>query len=236
MKHKKHQPEVVDHDIKEIMEDLLARAMFAKTEMCKDEPMTDNPPICLIVVESDDTNPEHDECVEYQNDHDLAVPMHLAMLPLIHKEDVLDAYEDVVKALPTTRAFEFVCLVVEGYGEFADKAETIVKNDDYERGHLEQDYKNNPFSTVREAVIVTAVDWNGTHLWNVISTYRYDDHGVPMFDEPIASVSEVSEDNEDGYGRLGDALVSTSQYMRLALATQNINTLFQQGKKKKGGE
>jgi hypothetical protein len=60
---KPQENEVIDNDIKSIMEDLLNRAIYAKTEMCKDDPMQDSPPLFLVAVESDETNPEHEACV-----------------------------------------------------------------------------------------------------------------------------------------------------------------------------
>lgn len=228
----KDKREVIDHDIKAVMEDLLLRAQFAKTEMCKDDPMTDNPPVVLIAVESDDTNPDHDVCVEFQQEKGLSKPLHIAMLPLIHKEDVYDCYEDVVKALPI-RPFEFIVLALEGYGHYADEEGMDLTN--YQRGAMEEDYKNNPFSTVREGLILTAVDYNATALWSVMSTYRYDDHGVPMYDEPKASVNEINKDDEEGYGRLGDALISTATYMNLAVKTLAYNDLLRKATDKKEG-
>jgi len=87
------------------MEDLLNRAVYAKTEMCKEQPMSDTPPLLLVAVESNDTNPEHEQCIDYQQEFSLSKPYHLAMIPLIHKEDIYEAFEDVVKALPI-RPFE----------------------------------------------------------------------------------------------------------------------------------
>lgn len=222
--------EVVDHDIKAVMEDLLLRAQFAKTEMCKDEPMSDNPPIMLIAVASDETNPDHDVCLEFQQEKDLEKPLHLAMLPLIHKEDVYDAYDDVVRALPV-RPFEFIMLALEGYGTADTETLDTTK---YERGAMEHDYKTNPFSTVREALILTAVDWNATNIWSIFCTYRYDDHGLPMFDEPSCHVAELGEEGENG--RLADTLCSTVKYMNLAVKTTAFHDLLSRAMddKKKG--
>lgn len=223
--------EVVDNDMKSIMEDLLTRAVYAKTEMCKDEPMSDNPPLFLVAVESDETNPDHDECVNYQHENNLSKPYHIAMVPLIHKEDIYDAYEDVVKALPI-RKFDFLVLCVEGYGR-----ENMTKEqaESHDRGDLEKDYKENPFSEVREGLILTAVDWDGSAIWNTMALYRYDDHGVPMFDEPMATVTELAEDTES-YGRMPDALLATVGYMHLATKTLAYKNILDQAPKRKKGE
>ncbi len=224
--------EVVDNDIKTVMEDLLNRAIFAKTEMCKDEPMSDNPPLFLVAVESNDTNPDHDSCVEYQQEFSLSKPYHLAMIPLIHKEDIYDAYEDVVKSLPI-RPFEFLVIAVEGYAKLEMTPEDFANHD---RGAFEKEYKENPFSTVREGLILTAVDWNASAVWSITRLYRYDDHGIPVFDEePSCQTCEVNPD-EEGNGRLPDALLATVGYMQLATKTLAYKEILDRAPKRKKGE
>lgn len=216
----------INDDIKAIMEDTLIRTQFAKAEMCKDEPMTDSPPMLFIGVESDETNPAHDECVDFQREHNLSKPYHIALVPLIHRDDMFDAYDDVIRALPI-RKFEFILLAVEGYGKFGDAE----MPEDYERGQMEEDYKNNPFSDVREALVLTAVDWDTTGLWNVITTYRYDDFGGPTYDEPMCSVEEMPEE-PSSMGRIASLLSASCQYMKLAMATAKYNDLLQRAPKK----
>lgn len=221
--------EVIDSDIKTIMEDLLNRAIYAKTEMCKEEPMSDSPPLFLVAVESNDTNPEHEACLDYQQEFSLSKPYHLAMIPLIHKDDIYDAYEDVVKALPI-RKFEFVVMLVEGYAKSDMTADEVSQHD---TGSFEKDYKENPFSDVREGIMLSAVDWDATGIWNVASLYRYDDFGVPTFDdEPVCTVASVSEGN----GRMPDALLATVGYMQLATKTLAYKEILDQAPKRKKGE
>jgi hypothetical protein len=224
--------EVIDHDMKQIMEDLLNRAVFAKTEMCKDEPMQDSPPLLLVAVESNETNPDHDACLDYQQEFSLSKPYHLAMIPLIHKEDIYDAFEDVVKALPI-RPFDFIMVLVEGYAK-QDMTDEEAQNHD--RGDFEKDYKENPFSTVREGIILTAVDWNATCVWSITSMYRYDDHGLPVFDEePMCSVGNVNPEAES-HGKLPDALLATVGYMQLATKTVAYKEMLDKAPKRKKGE
>ncbi len=214
------------------MEDLLNRAVFAKTEMCKEEPMQDSPPLLLIAVESNDTNPDHDMCLDYQQEHSLSKPYHIAMIPLIHKEDIYEAYEDVVKALPI-RPFDFIVLLVEGYSKTDLTPEEYAKHD---RGDFEKDYKENPFSDVREGIIMCAVDWNGTGIWNVSSLYRYDDHGIPVFDdEPACYATALDEDSESN-GRMPDTLIATVGYMHLATKTLAYKDILDKAPKRKKGE
>lgn len=228
---KPQENEVLDNDIKAIMEDLLNRAVYAKTEMCKEEPMQDSPPLFLVAVESNEDNPDHEACTDYQQEFSLSKPYHLAMIPLIHKEDIYEAYEDVVKSLPI-RKFEFIVMLVEGYSKEAMSDEEIANHD---RGAFEKDYKENPFSTVREGIMMTAVDWNATNVWSVTSLYRYDDHGVPVFDEePICGTSSVDADESNG--RMPDALLATVGYMQLATKTLAYKDILDKAPKRKKGE
>lgn len=222
--------EVVDNDIKTILEDLLNRGIFAKTEMCKEEPMSDNPPLFLVAVESNETNPEHETCLDYQRENSLSKPYHLAMIPLIHKEDIYEAYEDVVKALPI-RPFDFIVMAVEGYAQSDITPEEAMKHNN---GDFEKDYKENPFSTVREGLMLTAVDWNSTAIWNVTALYRYDDHGLPVFDEePMCATMQI---DDDGNGRMPDALLACVGYMHLAVKTLAYKDILDRAPKRKKGE
>lgn len=224
--------EVIDNDIKAVMEDLLMRAIHAKTELCKDEPMQDSPPLFFVAVESNEGNPDHDLCVDYQQEFSLSKPYHLAMVPLIHKEDIYEAFEDVVKSLPI-RPFDFIVMLVEGYAK-AEMTEEEVANHD--RGAFEKDYKENPFSQVREGIMLTAVDWNATSVWSIASLYRYDDHGVPMFDEEPMCTTSMVDTEQDSMGRMPDALLATVGYMHLATKTLAYKDLLDKAPKRKKGE
>lgn len=229
--------EKVDEDIKSIMEEVLNRVCYAKTEMCKDEPMQDNPPLLLIAMESNEDNPDHDGALEYQKENNLSLPYHIAVVPLIHKENVLEAYDEVVHALPI-RPFSFLLLCVEGYmrNDVSDAEETEWAGDVDRNRLFEKDYKENPFSTVREGIVFTAVDWSGSHIWNVTSLYRYDDKGVPVFDdEPTCTVSEVDENEEVG-GRIPDHLLATVAYMHLAVNALAYKDLLNEAPKRKTKE
>jgi hypothetical protein len=225
------QNEVIDHDIKALMEDLLLRAIYAKTEMCKEEPMQDSPPLLLVAIESNDTNPDHESCVEFQEEQSLSKPYHIALVPLIHKEDVYEAYEDVVKSLPIS-PFDFLILLVEGY----TKSDVDMNHADHERGALEKDYKENPFSDVREGIMLCGVDWKGTGIWNVASLYRYNDNGVPVFDdEPMCTRMEIDAETES-LGRMPETLVATVAYMQLATRTLAYKDILDKAPKRKKGQ
>jgi hypothetical protein len=78
-----------------------------------------------------------------------------------------------------TPEFLWLAYVVEGYcrpemtDEEAEKAT---------RGEMEEEYKNNPASNVREGIVATIFPWDGDPL-AVTLLYRYDDKGMPVFDE-----------------------------------------------------
>lgn len=224
--------ETLISDIKKLIDDVMDRSIYAKTELCKSESMTDNPPILFIGYVSDPQNPEHDSCLEAQDELELTKPYQMMMIPLIHKGDPTEAYEDVIRAMPI-EPFDFLIIAVEGYSR--DK---VSKEEAYEileeRGSMEKDYKENPFTDVREAVIITAVDWEGTKILGAQTTYRYDDKGVPMWDEITKSEIVIAEhDSELGFGRLCDAMLGTVHYMHLATKALAYKKIIDQAPRKK---
>jgi hypothetical protein len=224
----------LDDDITKILTDLLHRSVYAKTEICKDEPMSDNPPLFLVAFESiEENNEEHEACLINQQELSLSKPYQVAMVPLIHKEDMYDAYDDVVRSLPV-RKFEFIAVVVEGYGkdlsQEADQSEVKKMN----KGDLEKEYKENPFTDVREGLMMSAIDWNMTGVWGVANMYRYDDTGVPTFDEPF--FTSYPYDDNDEYGRLVDVMIATAQYMNIATQTLKYTDILKKAPKRNKGE
>lgn len=222
----------LDDDITKILKDLLHRSVYAKTEMCKDEPMSDNPPLFLVAFESTEENhEEHEACLINQQELFLSKPYQVAMVPLIHKEDMYDAYDDVVRSLPV-RKFEFIAVVVEGYGKDMSQ-ETDESEESHipmQKGDLEKEYKENPFTDVREGIMMSAVDWGMTGLWGVANMYRYDDMGVPTFDE--AYFTSYPYDSDEEYGRLVDVMVATAQYMNIATQTLKYTDMLKKAPKR----
>ena len=227
------QAEQLDLNIKLIMEDLLMRGQFAKTEMCKDDPMTDNPPLMMLAVESNELNPLHSDCVEHQLAYNLSKPLQVGIMPLINQDDVFDSFEEVIQALPVC-PFEFLILSLEGYGDTLDDGVQINEKEsfsDMKRGQLEHDFKTNPFSKVREALVVVAIDYNITNFWTVICPYVYDDNGVPVFDEPVCNIIEINDDVTEEHGKLFHSLVWACQYMNLAVKSKDILDLLKRAPK-----
>lgn len=71
---------------------------------------------------------------------------------------------------------EFVMLMVEGYASEQPLEE-------YERGSMEEDFKNNPGSTVKEVITLQAVDIKTGEQMTAVMPYHYGDDGMPVFEE-----------------------------------------------------
>lgn len=225
----KNTNESLIEDMKILISDVVRRSQYAKEELCKDEPMTDNPPIFFVGYESDPTNPEHDACLEAQEELSLKKSYQMMMIPLIHKDDPFEAFEDVVRSMPIDE-FSFIVLAVEGYMRVNSEGLDL---SELERGSLEKDYKENPFSDVREGITVTALDWEATTMLTNNVCYRYDDKGVPMWDEPVTGEIEINEEAlEIGFGRFGDGLIDATRYMHLAVKALAYKELMSRTPKK----
>ena len=89
-----------------VLEDAMERAMYAKTEMCKEEPMSDNPP--MLLVGYDQKNVKESTRLTITAD-DGETEMQIGMVPLLHKDDVRECLVDAIGAIPTQK-FEFLIL------------------------------------------------------------------------------------------------------------------------------
>lgn len=72
---------------------------------------------------------------------------------------------------------EFMMLMMEGY------AKTSKPDEDYVRGNMEKDFKENPDSDVREVITVQAVEIKTGRQFTAIVPYKYDDQGQPEFED-----------------------------------------------------
>lgn len=77
---------------------------------------------------------------------------------------------------------EFMMFMVEGYA-----SQNI---SDYRRGAMEEDFKNNPETSVREVITVQAVDIKTGKQMTGMVFYKYDDSGMPVFDSVNAGECE----------------------------------------------
>jgi hypothetical protein len=202
-----------------VLEDALERAMYAKTEMCKEEPMSDNPPMLLVGYNKE--NVEEKTRLTIGDDDDSE--MQIGMVPLIHKDDVRECLVDAIGAIPTQK-FEFLILAVEGYKD--EMSEDLPEG--WSRGDLAKDFKENPFTTVREGVIVSGVDWEHKYAINGACTYSYDDKGVPQFGEPSWSQVEISEET----GMMTFIMASACEFMKKKIITESFHALLEATPKK----
>jgi len=204
-----------------VLEDAMERAMYAKTEMCKEEPMSDNPP--MLLVGYDKKNVEEKTRLTIGDDDESE--MQIGMVPLIHKDDVRECLVDAIGAIPTQK-FEFLILAVEGYRD------TMVENGEmpegWSRGDLGKDFKENPFTTVKEGVVVSGVDWEHEYAINGACTYSYDDKGVPQWDEVMWTEIEISEET----GMMTFIMASACEFMKKKIITESFHALLEATPKK----
>ena len=230
-------------DMMTLCADFMYRSRFAKTEMCKEQPMSDNPPLMLIgYVSTPEGNPDtHDEAVRFANDEGLSRPYNIALVPLITKDDPLESFEEIVKSAPI-RPFSFIAMVTEGYTREGEVNDESIAN--HVRGSLADDYKNNPFTKVREALTLCATDWELNNLYTIAQTFGYDDFGMPIFDDEqkvqislggFQDLMEKAEEKE--MGRVPEALLAFTCFMHLAVTADGFSSLMKRaGEMKKKGE
>lgn len=77
---------------------------------------------------------------------------------------------------------DFMMLMVEGY--------VCPKNEEYKRGELEEDFKENPTSEVMEAITIQAVEIKTGKQMTAVISYVYDDDGLPDFRDPMIGPCE----------------------------------------------
>ena len=231
------QPTVTDMQL--MCEEFMHRAKFAKTEMCKDDAMSDNPAILLVgTVSTPDDNSDHDGAISFQQEYNTSKPYRVALIPLMHRDDVVDCIEDIVKHLKPQK-FSFIALAAEGYFREARKDEDFFP-ENYSKGDMETEYKENPFTDIREALIVTAIDWECQHLYSCHLPYRYDDNGVPVYDEqvsaftPLHGVEYMKQNMEEiELGRIPTVLASFVLFMHLATEATKFTDKFGDAPKRK---
>jgi hypothetical protein len=207
--------------------------------MCREKGITDNPAVMLVAWESVEGEDDHESAVEYARKLGLSKPLLVGMVPLIHREDPLESYKEVVKSMPIQK-FEYLMLAVEGYLDPARVEKSAGKQDDdtpdekpndYKRGDMAKDFSENPFTKIQEGIIISGINWTANEIYNAFSTYRYDDKGIPQFSEVTSAQTTFGYDESDkeqllGRGRLMDAMVATVAYMNLAVKAQSFHSLM----------
>ena len=223
---------VVADDILKIIADVMRRSKYAKTEMCKNSPMTDNPPMVIVgrVHDENDSDEEMDDTSEsYHRDLGLAKKYDVAMLPLIHKEDPYEAYTDIVGHFPIM-PIEFILIIVEGYmREMKDKSLLEGLRQENDKGvSLKEDFQTNPFTDVVEGLVIAGVDWDEDKLYMSASTYRYDDFGVPQFSDVESDVIMLTDENKEEMtqARFTNVMLQTITYLKLTMRAKAFHDLL----------
>ena len=190
-----------DQDIVNLAKSFLYRTMMAKTELCRDRPMSDAPPIFLVSYRN--------------NDDDDSLTTGIA--PLTGSSDsVYDALVEVVNHLEI-KPFYSVTVILEGYIQTLSDDE---KTNGVEKGFLENDFKNNPFSTVKESVVICVKDWDSPYHINCVITYTYDDAGLPVYDEPVWSENKSNESGD----RMPEVLGMIVNFIKYRLDTDEADS------------
>lgn len=73
--------------------------------------------------------------------------------------------------------WSWLCLITEA---FIDKR--IGTDENYERGQAEQDYKENPFTSVKETMVASIFTYD-FQQFGAFQTFALDDFGKPVYDE-----------------------------------------------------
>jgi len=209
-----------------LVSDILARSKHAKQQICGDQPMTDAPPMAFIAIKCDPKNDNYREMREHSSMLGLSDTYEVGFAPLITGDDPVESTKHLLDALAGNIKFEFLFVVVEGYGR---EVGSLPEN--YERGTLEDDFRNNPFSDVREGIIITGIDWGATRLFYSQNFYRYDDRGVPVFDAEIYDSSpapshEDIRDKSDELGRMNIVLTRGAIRSQVAWEFQDYADLL----------
>lgn len=173
----------------EVLSLVVSRAMEAKYELCADNNgMTDAPALMLG---------------ELPNGDGFLMPDTLDGHPAEHLPLMLGALgEGLANRMETEGSvrWKWLAFVVEGYA----KPATDNLPDEWERGQYEEEYKTNPATDIREGIIVSVFCWDGTRMGATVF-YRYDDNGLPVYEEP-----QLSDSNGLG-GNISDIFVAFTE-------------------------
>jgi hypothetical protein len=112
-----------------------------------------------------------------------------------------------------TPKFLWLAYVVEGYCRPAMTDEEMEKA---QRGEMEEDYKQNPSTDVREGIIATVYPWDGEAIAQTL-LYRYDDNGMPVFDE----ADDFQEVGKTGGGNIPDLFQMFITHCRRVVEAKN---------------
>lgn len=98
----------------------------------------------------------------------------------------------------------YLGMVVEGYErhidlDAPDAADQIAN---IHKGSFEEDFKNNPASTVMESLVTTVAENDAVgqfQMWTVKQRYRYTDGGIIVFEDPVFHSEADNKTTAGGY-------------------------------------
>ena len=186
-----------------LLENILSRSKNAKQAVCRETPMTDSPAMAFIVLECEKGADEYDDLRRYCDSLGLTGTYNVGFAPLITDDEPVRALNDLLTGLAGNIDWAYIFVVVEGYCREMTELPT-----DHESGRLEDDFRNNPFTDVREGIIISGTDREGRLLFSSQNLYRYDDFGVPTFDDEQYDTHDVASlDDAKQFGRMGMCLI-----------------------------
>lgn len=147
----------------QILDNIASLSMYFKNSLCEEQggPADGSP----MILGAD------------MNGENFVIPDVLDGHPTDNLPIILSSVMEGLREKNDSLKWDWIAYVVEGYTNSAENPE------DYERGAMEQDFKNNPSSTVREAVIVTLYTWENESACRTLM-YTYGDDGMPIWSEP----------------------------------------------------
>lgn len=223
------------HECEVLITDFIERSMYAKQSLCEENPMSDNPPmfLCVFVPNKEEYSGDYENLESESQEMGLSRVLQCGMIPLIHKPDLFDCLSDVWSMLPIEK-FEFAFVASEGYMDTAGQ-NGMTASDDYERGDMAKDFSENPFTTIREALVIHGFDWTNRIKTTVFVPYHYDDKGVPVYGDKTMTIDEVAEDYEP-VGRLEQMMWAGVKFSNIKFATDKYRQRMESAPKRKKKE
>jgi hypothetical protein len=223
--------ESIKNDALIITKDVLKRTQNAKAKMCGEKPMSDAPPMMMLAVAVEEGEDGYEELSEFCSDLGLSRTLSVGFAPLLsEKEDMVDALLENAKGLAGNLKTEHLFFVAEGYMKKFGNEDADTELANHSRGDLAKDFSENPFSSVREGIVVTGVDWDASVITVANVTYTYDDFGVPVYDEPQFSQDDINGDylRLATTGRMASAMVASVAMMNLGWQMRDFAQFMQE--------
>lgn len=177
-------------------------AEHVKISFCKETACSDLPYVALFITDDKDVKnalrlPPEAEIPGSDGRIMMSVPI-----------SGRDPYGDEVmqRLVPPFKA-DAVCIVSEGYCKPQELPEG------YKRGDMQKEYESDPFSEVKPALVLLAVDLKTQKSGMLLLPYKYDDRGVPTFD--VTDRDKIMMHDAEGVSVGGRAFDAIMKFARL---------------------